>query len=187
MYGVDTKSVPVIHCGIVFGITVFGYAIWGTAEVLETWHKLADARMSRKRVQLSNLDRKKICQLAVEHGVNLSQDKLTVLLQNQLNNPAVVLMRLSKPHYCVMQGSSPKSGRCSWLAILNSAPDEMLLHMLVTKVSKRTVLRINQSCQPNTSAYFSSKRTVISYASFVDQPAVQVISRAVQEGCQDQI
>ncbi len=28
---------PVIHCGIVFSITVFGYAIWGTAEVLDTW------------------------------------------------------------------------------------------------------------------------------------------------------
>ena len=115
----------------------------------------ADARLSRKRVQLTNLDRKKICQLAVEHET-LSQDKLTALLQNQLNKPEVVLMRLSKPHYCVRQGSSPKSWRCPWLAIRNSAPDEVLLQMLATKVSNRTVLRTNQSCQPNTSAkYFS--------------------------------
>jgi hypothetical protein len=42
--------------------------------------------MSRKRVQLSDLDRKKICQLAVEHK-SLSQDKLTALLQTQLNKP----------------------------------------------------------------------------------------------------
>ncbi len=42
--------------------------------------------MSRKRVQLSDLDRKKICQLAVEHK-RLSQDKLTALLQTQLNKP----------------------------------------------------------------------------------------------------
>jgi len=47
---------------------------------------LADAKMSRKRVQLSDLDRKKICQLAVEHK-SLSQDKLTALLQTQLNKP----------------------------------------------------------------------------------------------------
>ena len=42
--------------------------------------------MSRKRVQLSDLDRKKICELAVEHQ-SLSQDKLTAPLQTQLNKP----------------------------------------------------------------------------------------------------
>ncbi len=39
--------------------------------------------MSRKRVQLSDLDRKKICELAAEHQ-SLSQDKLTALLQTQI-------------------------------------------------------------------------------------------------------
>lgn len=42
--------------------------------------------MSRKRVQLSDLDRKKICHLSVEHKC-LSQDKLTALLQVQLDKP----------------------------------------------------------------------------------------------------
>ncbi len=46
----------------------------------------ADARMSRKRVQLSDLDRKRFCQLADEHK-NLPQDKLTALLQAQLDKP----------------------------------------------------------------------------------------------------
>jgi len=42
--------------------------------------------MSRKRVQLSDLDHKKICQPAVEH-ISLSPDKLTALLQTQLSKP----------------------------------------------------------------------------------------------------
>ena len=66
--------------------------------------------MSRKRVQLSDLDRKKICQLAVEHK-SLSQDKLTALLQTQLNKPELarsivtgVLKERTKWH-CSLQGS----------------------------------------------------------------------------------
>jgi len=49
--------------------------------------------MSRKRLQLSDLDRKNICQLAVEHK-SLSQDKLTALLQTQLNKPELARSEL---------------------------------------------------------------------------------------------
>ena len=45
----------------------------------------ADAEKSRKQVQLSDLQRKKICHLAVEHK-SLLHDKLTALLQQQLKH-----------------------------------------------------------------------------------------------------
>ncbi len=45
----------------------------------------ADAGKSRKQVQLSDLQRKKICHLAVEHK-SLPHDKLTALLQQQLKH-----------------------------------------------------------------------------------------------------
>ena len=70
--------------------------------------------MSQKRVQLSDLDRKKICELAVRHQ-SLSQDKLTALLQTQLNKPEL--------------SNSTVTGilkeRTKWLALSNEAAGSM--------------------------------------------------------------
>ena len=119
----------------------------------------ADAKMSRKRVQLSDLDRKKICQLAHEHTL-LSQDKLTALLQTQLNKPELALGTVEE----VIKAPSLHDARqqLQGLPVVLadnpqfSAEDEMLLQMLATKVSKMTVSRISQSCQQNITAFFSS-------------------------------
>ena len=42
--------------------------------------------MSTKRVQLTNLDRKVICELAIEHKA-LTQEELTALIRNKLEKP----------------------------------------------------------------------------------------------------
>ena len=68
--------------------------------------------MSRKRVQLSDLDRKKICQLAHEHKL-LSQDKLTALLQTQLNKPEL---------------AGILKDRTKWLALSDEAAGSKVRH-----------------------------------------------------------
>jgi len=87
-------------------------------------------------VQLSDLHRKTICQLADEHK-SLSQDKLNALLQTPLNKPELARSTVTgilkertkwlasfveetiKAPSCVMQGSSSKAWQCSWLTDLN--------------------------------------------------------------------
>ena len=73
--------------------------------------------MSRKRVQLSDLDRKKICELAVEHE-SLSQDKLTALLQTQLNKPALARSTVT----------GILKERTKWLALSNEAAGSKVRH-----------------------------------------------------------
>ncbi len=66
--------------------------------------------MSRKRVQLSDLDRKKICELAVELQ-SLSQDKLTALLQTRINKPELARSTVT----------GILKERTKWLALSNEA------------------------------------------------------------------
>lgn len=73
--------------------------------------------MSRKRVQLSDLDRKKICELAVEHQ-SLSQDKLTALLQTQLNKPELARSTVT----------GILKERTKWLALSNEAAGSKVRH-----------------------------------------------------------
>ena len=73
--------------------------------------------MSRKRVQLSDLDRKQICQLAAEN-LSLSQDKLTALLQVQLNKPDLARSTVT----------GILKDRTKWLAISNEAAGSKVRH-----------------------------------------------------------
>ena len=54
-----------------------------------------ESQMSTKRVQLTNLDRKVICELAIEHKA-LTQDKLTALIRNKLEKPFYVLEKVDQ-------------------------------------------------------------------------------------------
>ena len=55
-----------------------------------------DSQMSIKRVHLTNLDRKVICELAMEQA--LTQDRLTALLRNKLEQPELARSTVTGVH-----------------------------------------------------------------------------------------